>query len=185
MDSETRQEMVRAAISFLQNPKLGGNTLKDKLEFLKNKGLTEVEVDEALNMALINRHKSTDGRWNFLLIFGLCIGGYRLYQAYKKDVPPPIEKKDLKKEKLPEVTTLNESAVVDILTKLGDLKRLLEAQKSSINKDIQSLKTLLVGHERFASPPVIPAWQLDKDKSEKESHVTDPSRVDHSNVSHV
>lgn len=172
MASQNRQEYIRAAIIFLQNPKLVDSTLKDKLKFLRDKGLTEVELDEALNLALVNRHQAQHGKWNYLLMLGLCIGGYKLYQFYlenkekqrvsKQEEPIKLEHNQEKTYHEHEPLKLDE-----ILKKMSELKKLIELQRSNSAADIQSLKTLLLGHEKFAAPPVIPAWQL-KDLDSKE-----------------
>jgi hypothetical protein len=180
MDSQTRQEYVRAAVSFLQNPKLVDSPLKDKLKFLKDKGLSDVEVDEALNLALISRHQTQSGKWNFLLILGLCIGGYKLYQAY-------LEQKAIKKEGEQKSHSYNQNrddhkitgsskhplsyeenteaeknqpTLNEILQRMSELKKLIELQRSNFGAEMQSLKTLLLGHEKFAAPPKIPEWQM-------------------------
>lgn len=192
MDSQCRQEYIRAAISFLQNPKLSDSSLKDKLQFLRNKGLTEIEVDEALNLALINRQTAQHGRWNFLLVLGLCVGAFRLYQAYldtKKDVEIyPERKQENMRYQTPSTSKGNmqvalkgkdnssdkdnekQIPVVEIFEKISELKRLIELQRSNFASDIQSLKTLLLDHKTFAAPPVVPAWQLEVSEKVKSSN---------------
>lgn len=176
MDSQSRQEYVRAAISFLQNPKLIDSPLKDKLRFLKDKGLSDLEVDEALNLALSQRHQSQGGKWNFLLILGICVGGYKLYQAYleQKANKATAEPKDARNVTVqPTLTSENtgqgeSSATIaadhptlsEILKVMSELKQLIELQRSNFRQDVQSLKTLLLGHEKFAAPPKIPEWQM-------------------------
>lgn len=189
MESQTRQEFIRAAVGFLQNPKLLDSPLKDKLKFLRDKGLSDVEVDEALNLALISRQQPQNGRWNFLLVLGLCLGGYKLYQAYleskkglanvqqsssrqqQEQTSPKQPMDELKRQQEINAPTLNE-----ILSKMSELKKLIELQRSNFNTEIQSLKTLLLGHEKFAAPPVIPAWQL-KDVESQETQSTDKDTV--------
>lgn len=176
MNPQNRQEYIRAAVSFLQNPKLVDSSLKEKLKFLKDKGLNELEVDEALNLALVNRQQTQSSRWNFLIVLGLCVGGYKLYKTYmetkqkhasqhnipdKKKADQRQRVEDEKKKQDEDMPTLQE-----ILQRMAELKRLIELQRNNFATDIQSLKTLLLGHEKFAAPPVIPAWQL-KDLEEK------------------
>lgn len=156
MDSQTRQEFIRAAVNFLQNPKLLESPLKEKLKFLKDKGLNDLEVDEALNLALVNRQQPQNGRWNFFLILGLCFGSYKLYKAYLESVES--QKED--KETVGKIQEREQPTLNDIVLKLSELKKQIELQRSNLTSEVQSLKTLLLGHERFAAPPVIPAWQL-------------------------
>lgn len=191
MDSQNRQEIVRAAISFLQNPKLMDSSLNDKLQFLKDKGLTQIEIDEALNLALINRQNTQHSRWNFLIILGLCVGGYKLYQTYlesretymtqkKEEALRQSEeaKKEVSAQKELDQQAKDAPTLTEILQKMTELKSLIELQRNNINKDIQSLKTLLLGHEKFAAPPLIPAWQLKNlDDHEDTSSETGPSKV--------
>lgn len=173
MNSQNRQEFIKAAVSFLQNPKLVDSSLKDKLKFLRDKGLNECEVDEALNLALINRKQPQSSRWNFLILLGLCVGGYRLYKTYVesnqmynaqqnsgKQQTQGKQKTEDDKESREDMPTLQE-----ILQRMTELKRLIELQRNNFTTEIQSIKTLLLGHEKFAAPPVIPAWQL-KDSDE-------------------
>lgn len=191
MSSETRQEFVRAAVGFLQNPKLIDSPLKDKLKFLRDKGLSDIEVDEALNLALVSRHQSQSSRWNFLLLLGLCIGGYKLYQSYleskeklanqqrdterlRHDEDKLVQSHELRIQQQGDHPTLSE-----ILEKMAELKRLIELQRTNFGTEIQSLKTLLLGHEKFAAPPVIPAWQMgDSDSKESQSPEKDSSQKD-------
>lgn len=176
MDSHSRQEYVRAAVSFLQNPKLVDSSLKDKLKFLRDKGLSDLEVDEALNLALVSRNQSQSGKWNFILILGLCIGGYKLYQAYLEQKARKIEGDQKEGEQSrtgdqklvanssrhQDVSELdsNHPTLNEILQKMSELKKLVELQRSNFGTEMQSLKTLLLGHEKFAAPPKIPEWQL-------------------------
>uniref|UniRef100_A0A6G1S471 Peroxisomal membrane protein PEX14 n=1 Tax=Aceria tosichella TaxID=561515 RepID=A0A6G1S471_9ACAR len=160
MDSQTRQEYVRAAVSFLQNPKLVDSTLKDKLKFLRDKGLSDLEVDEALNLALVPRSQSQSGKWNFLLILGVCIGGYKLYQAYLEQKSRKIESEQTTRQQDLIEPDRNQPTLNDILQKMSELKKLIELQRSNFGTEMQSLKTLLLGHEKFAAPPEIPKWQL-------------------------
>lgn len=215
MESDTRQEYIKAAISFLQNPKLSDSSLKEKLQFLKDKGLSELEIDEALNLALINRQSnSSSGRWNFFVVLSFCLMSYRFYKAYLewKQTQPTEQQADsinrnesndlpLKSHKsnqqsdTPEIDTehqaLNETmSIKEIMLKISELKRLIEYQGTKSASDVQSLKTLLLGHEKFAAPPVIPTWQLDesskneKDKEpEKEDQIIKPTEKANSNSS--
>lgn len=178
MDAQTRQEYIRAAISFLQNPKLVDSPLKDKLKFLKDKGLSDVEMDEALNLALVNRHQTQGGKWNFLLILGICVGGYKLYQAYLESKIKGLEgekQQNATRQKFsPDRTRLQQTiqeetqqqldkdhpTLNEILQKMSELKKLIELQRSNFGTEMHSLKTLLLGHEKFAAPPKIPEWQL-------------------------
>lgn len=126
-----REELIRAALVFLRDPKLASSTLKDKLDFLKGKGLTQPELDHALNLALVKKSEPS-GTWNIILIMGICIGGYKLYTAYKESQP-----------------TCEKPKSEEILRKISEL-----------SSEVRLLKTLLLSHERFAAPPKIPEWQL-------------------------
>lgn len=211
METSTRQEYIRAAISFLQNPKLIDSSLKDKLQFLRDKGLTETEVDEALNLALVNRQSTrTAGRWNFFLVFSVCILGYRFYKAYLEWKETQVQSSTGKQDQNVQALTKNISTtqhvdsklnlystndqlglgrsndvtmtVSEIVQRVSELKSLLEYQGDRFSSEIKSLKTLLLSHEKFAAPPVIPAWQLEgtkeedspkKESSEKEKELSE------------
>lgn len=51
----SRDELVRTAVKFLQNPKVVSSPLKQKQEFLRRKGLTESEVNQACEIAGANQ----------------------------------------------------------------------------------------------------------------------------------
>lgn len=149
-----REELIRAALVFLRDPKLASSTLKDKLDFLKAKGLTQTELDEALNLALVNRSKP-NGTWNIILMIGICFGTYKLYRAYM----------DSRTEDDHRLAPLERPTRSDeILRKVSELA-----------SEVKLLKTLLLGHERFAAPPKIPEWQLDGDDRQGSS-VASPAR---------
>lgn len=42
-----RENMITAAVRFLNNPKVGGGSDQQKMTFLKKKGLTDEEINEA------------------------------------------------------------------------------------------------------------------------------------------
>lgn len=146
---DARQEYIRAAVSFLQNPKLSSTSLKDKLKFLKDKGLSEFEVDEALNLAVNRQQPSNGSTWNFFIILGACAMGYRLYKMYLETQKPEPEQ--------PKVEPTNQTDVKDLLIKMGELRRLMESE-------MKTIKALLLSHEKFA--PAIPAWQLKDQENE-------------------
>ena len=168
MNSQTRQEFVRAGVSFLQSPNLRFATLADKLEFLRNKGLSQIEIDETLNLALINRNKTQTGKWNFLLVLCLCLGGYQLYRNYSQPIEEPIvQKKKTKPETSPGeklLAPINPSvensklSLSDILKEMSALKEILNRQRDSFQSEIQSIKKLLMSHKNFPAPPVLPPW---------------------------
>lgn len=180
MDSQTRQEFVRAAVGFLQNPKLIDSSLQDKLKFLRDKGLSDIEVDEAINLAIVNRHQSQGGKWNFILVLGLCVGGYKLYQAYleskkaqtdvnkNRETGPTPEPLLSKTSPLQNDHSKDNPTLDEIIQKIAELKKLIELQRTNFGQEVQSLKTLLLGHEKFAAPPVIPAWQLGDSETKEE-----------------
>lgn len=190
MDALSRQDYIRAAISFLQNPKLVDSPLQDKLKFLRDKGLTEIEVDEALNLALVERQKPNNSRWNFFVILGLCFSGYKLYRAYiesktsettkPKVLCNPGDTKEVSKSNSNIEQSVNNrtwmpaepntATLSELLEEVRALKSKTEWCKSSLSADIKALQTLLLGHEKLAAPPMIPSWQMDPSlrNSEKE-----------------
>lgn len=180
MDAASRQDYIRAAVSFLQNPKLVESSLQDKLKFLREKGLTDIEVDEALNLALVDRHKSQGGGWNFFIVLGLCLSGYKLYKAYmdskceNRAVPETVGKKSVHSKQEASDERISQSKIslseTDpeslslILEEVRALKSKTDWCKNSLSNDIKALQTLLLGHEKLAAPPVIPAWQMESSK---------------------
>lgn len=175
MESSTRQEHIRAATSFLRNPNLD-SPLKDKLQFLRDKGLSEIELDEALNLALTCRQSPTKGKWNFFIVFSMCILGYKFYKAYlewQEASRASGDNADKETSKINQtiVKTTNHNkfrdtgndsmSITEIMEKMTELKKLIEYQGTRLTDEMQSLKKLLVGPEKFKSPPGLPAWQLE------------------------
>lgn len=171
-----RQEMLKAAVYFLQNPQLSGSPLGSKRQFLLDKGLLEEEIEDAINLALnhaANNQLSSQGsnKWNFLLILGLCYGGYSLYNFYTTYQETKRMEKQRKLEESAQkkpVYTLK-----DIMDRMLTIQRTLDIQKSSLSTEIQSVKSLLLSHNQFTGPPTIPAWQLndDEEKSKPDSPI--------------
>ena len=52
-----REDLVKKAMSFLENPKVTGNSEKAKKSFLINNGLTEEEVQEAFDRVKAKQQK--------------------------------------------------------------------------------------------------------------------------------
>lgn len=174
METITRQEHIMAAIDFLRNPNLD-SPLKEKLQFLKDKGLSEMELDEALNLALSCRQSTTRGRWNFFIVFSMCILGFRLYKAYLEwkltskggdDHANKTEREQTQSISRASNNIKSRSETIDVMSiseiaqRMSELKKLIEYQGSKLTDEMQSLKKLLVSPEKFVSPPIIPAWQL-------------------------
>lgn len=188
METSTRQEHIRAATNFLRNPSLD-SPLKDKLQFLRDKGLSELELDEALNLALTCRQPATKGKWNFLIVFSICILGYRFYKAYLEWQQASFEPNEdtTKNNRKSTESSIKESSqlvvnndgkevmsITEIIQKMTELKKLIEYQGTRLTDEMQSLKKLLVSPEKFPSPPIIPAWQL-KESGDKVDESTEKS----------
>ena len=167
MESLTRQEHIRAATNFLRNPNLD-SPLKDKLQFLRDKGLSELEVEEAINLALSSKQSTSKGNWNFLFVFSMCILGYKFYKAY---LEYQNTNQDKKTEQISSASSNIQSKCEipdsEIVQKLAELRRVVEYQGSRLTEEIESLKRLSVSPENFPSAPQIPPWQLE-DKTDKD-----------------
>lgn len=170
-----REELIRAALVFLRDPKLASSTLKDKLEFLKGKGLTQVELDEALNLALVNRSKP-NGTWNILLMIGLCVGGYKLYKAYMESQAQcqTSEKQLLHQQQHHQssIDTIHQQHPTQLLQQPMKSELIL-SKISELAGEVKQLKTLLLSHERFAAPPKIPEWQLNDSNNDADDDGSD------------
>ncbi|XP_044733123.1 peroxisomal membrane protein PEX14 [Chrysoperla carnea] len=51
-----RNELVDVAVKFLKNPKVGETSLDQRKKFLKSKGLTDIEINEAINRSSTLTH---------------------------------------------------------------------------------------------------------------------------------
>ncbi|WWC72753.1 uncharacterized protein I206_106717 [Kwoniella pini CBS 10737] len=49
--STNRQELIRNAVLFLNDPKVASSTLTSRIQFLESKGLNEIEIQQALSQA--------------------------------------------------------------------------------------------------------------------------------------
>jgi peroxin-14 len=49
-----REDLVSSAVNFLKDPKVQNSAIEKRLDFLKNKGLTQEEIDQALSRANVS-----------------------------------------------------------------------------------------------------------------------------------
>lgn len=157
LEDASRQNLIIAAVDFLQNPQLIRSPLKDKLKFLQDKGLSELEIDEAINSAVAGRQSLIvpTGKWNMFFVAAFAIGGYQLYRMYLNYRH--------EEEKIKNVVIQKPMTLVDIMTKMNDIQKTVEGHRQEFKAEIRSLRSLMLGHEKFTSPPTIPSWQLSDD----------------------
>lgn len=145
MDSKERQDMLVAAVNFLQSPQVT-SSFTEKLCFLKDKGLTETEIHNAIESAiagrqLINSSSSAfSGILNALLLTGLAFGAHQAYKYYSEQKAQP--------------------SLTDIMNQVKELERAVSRNQQSFQTEIRSIKSLMLSKENFPTPQAIPAWQM-------------------------
>ncbi|ANB11787.1 Pex14p [Sugiyamaella lignohabitans] len=97
-----REELVRSAVSFLNDPQVADATLAKRIEFLESKGLTKEEVEEALTQAT-NGNSSPKSPSSLASVPITGVNSTTVKTAYLNQphipplsLPPPVPKRDWK-----------------------------------------------------------------------------------------
>lgn len=173
--SPDRRDIALAAVDFLQNAEIIRKPLRDKMKFLQEKGLSEIEIDQAINLVMASKQQvtSSSGKWNILLMMGICYGGFHLYKLYSEYLSSKQEVKAKGTDQIKE----QHMSLTEILSKVNELQRLIEAHRCDFKAEIRSIRSLMLGHEKFTSPPTIPSWQLSDEASIDEDGIQEDSPV--------
>ncbi|XP_045473881.1 peroxisomal membrane protein PEX14 isoform X1 [Harmonia axyridis] len=152
-----RQELVRTAVSFLQNPKVQNTPLAKKQEFLQRKGLTNDEIKKACELSgAYQQHEqqmkippplpiAMNGNQLQLTFFHklkeilhnlavLSIVGYTLYKLYQRFIAPYLfGRKKSVDESIEKLDKEFKKSVAELKTSLDSVK--IEVDKISQNSD--------------------------------------------------
>ncbi|XP_026327318.1 peroxisomal membrane protein PEX14 isoform X2 [Hyposmocoma kahamanoa] len=192
--SEIRENLVTTAVKFLQNPNVQRCTMESKERFLRNKGLTDLEVHKAIEKCaelldvpsmtseLMVFHQSRRSWFREQFAPILVYGGmaYAAYLFYKHFIRQLLFVTEPKKKSTAEcIDELRKS--LDILnTSVASLRcdmqaqahqNLTRSQLDNIKSDIASVKGILLNRNQFPSlktrsePPSIPAWQRQSEEA--------------------
>ncbi|KAL3270001.1 hypothetical protein HHI36_009058 [Cryptolaemus montrouzieri] len=181
-----QNDLVKTAVSFLQNPRVVDTPLAQKQKFLRRKGLTDEEIERACELSgaykqqheqqlirpplpplHINRNQMQLTFFEKLreIIHSMAIFsivGYALYKIYENYIAPFLFENSVNELK----RNLDDVKIeVDRIGRSSD--RNTEKQLSEIKSDISTVKGLLLGRKQFPNvsyspivPPSIPAWQM-------------------------
>jgi len=168
-----RDHLVTTAVKFLQNPKVRSTSLAKKQAFLRDKGLTEVEIDAACreggaykdDQAIILADNSNSAvvvpgyqstRTSSLLLKAMdvanmialiSIGSYSLYSLWKNYIAPRIfgtrSRLEQKYERLLEAITQLNKNVVELRELFKDIQ-IQSFPGSSRSSDMQDVKKEIV-----------------------------------------
>jgi len=177
-----RETAIVTAVNFLNNPKVARSTLIQKRNFLASKGLTEEEIQEALervgifdkmsdnkdetriNIAQPYKHQMTtfekikDIISSAALISGLAYG---IYMFYKKFIEPLLfgKKKGDKIDELSKTTKAINGELIRVRDEINKQKqtqeanhKLLQNTLQSFKAEIDTIKGILLNRKQFATP---------------------------------
>lgn len=185
---EIRDNLVKTAVSFLTNPNVQRCSMESKERFLRAKGLTEVEIQKALEKVgqAVDLPAMTS-EWLFfhqskrswfrehvmpLLVYGGLL--YGCYWFYKSCVRQLLFVEQPKRKSTAEcIDELRKSLDVlnaNVASLRGEMQtsvqqNALRSQLDNIKSDISSVKGILLNRNQFPSikcrsdPPSIPVWQ--------------------------
>ncbi|QPG75410.1 hypothetical protein FOA43_002764 [Brettanomyces nanus] len=149
--SQIREDMVGSAVTFLLDGSVADSPLAKKVEFLHDKGLTDVEVQEAIRRAQLGKGADTGSSITKLTSSPpLLPKDYPNYPLYYNNAPPLSAERDWK-DYLIMVTATTGLAygAYQVIRKyvvpkiLPASKTELEKEKESIDQEFQRVQSLL------------------------------------------
>ncbi|CAF4581095.1 unnamed protein product [Rotaria sp. Silwood1] len=185
--SNIRSDLVDTAIGFLKNPKVAGESIDKKRDFLKKKGLTDNEIDYAFKIIPQQQEMPKEivphPQPSFLRRFlsDLILAGILGY-ALKIIKRWFQSKQSIKPNELDETIKSLQKTVQDMQASVIKLEQAANEFHSATNlstsnglpfsspleeikREIQTLKGLYLSRSQFPSipqvTPKIPSWQLD------------------------
>ncbi|XP_053609245.1 peroxisomal membrane protein PEX14 isoform X2 [Plodia interpunctella] len=205
--AEIRDNLITTAVKFLTNPNVQRCTLESKERFLRSKGLTEFEIQKALekcgdlvempslspDLLLFHHTRRSWFRENILPL--IIYGGfaYGCYWFYKNCIRHLLFVEEPKRKSTSEcIDELRKS--LDILNSnvsslrgemQGSLQQnALRTQLDNIKSDISSVKGILLNRNQFptikrSEPPSIPAWQRQSEEATSTEAAGDEKKKPH------
>lgn len=135
-----RKELINSAVEFLQNPQIDSAPLDKKIEFLKSKGLTDAEINDAISSGS-KPVNSSDGNFGF---------NNDQYFNVAAAQPPPLPERDWKDYFIMATSTVSIGyglyflfKNVVIPTVMPQSHDQLEADREAINNEFQRVQGLL------------------------------------------
>uniref|UniRef100_A0A0N5CDC6 Peroxisomal membrane protein PEX14 n=1 Tax=Strongyloides papillosus TaxID=174720 RepID=A0A0N5CDC6_STREA len=176
--NEIRNEMVEAAVKFMKNPKVRSTPISDQKRFLIEKGLTEEEIDKAIeevgyvsiskmevfeNKTVSNQGSILSKIQNIILWFGALYGTYTLVRNYllPDEKLKNIEGQVSELQNAIKFLTTSSSQTLAVIQEqekiLNNLMQILskniesDMKVNEVYNDISTIKKLLLGKDQFPS----------------------------------
>ncbi|XP_038209911.1 peroxisomal membrane protein PEX14 [Zerene cesonia] len=186
--NEIRENLVTTAVKFLSNPSVQRCTMESKERFLRAKGLTDVEIQRAIEKcgelvdmssfsSELRFFQHSQGSWFKERILPLIVYGgfaYGCYWFYKNCIRQLLFVEQPKRkttaeciEELRKSLDIMNASITSLRGELqaGVQQNALRSQLDNLKDDIASVKGILLNRNQFPSlktrtePPSIPAWQ--------------------------
>ncbi|KAL0839090.1 hypothetical protein ABMA28_017069 [Loxostege sticticalis] len=206
--NEIRENLVTTAVKFLTNPSVQRCTMESKERFLRNKGLTDLEIQKAIEKCgelidvpsitseLMFFHHSRrswfrDNALPLLVYGGLAYGCYWFYKNCIRHllfVEEPKRKSTA--ECLDELRKSLDILNASVTSLRSDMQAsaqqsVMRSQLENIKSDIASVKGILLNRNQFPSlktrpdPPSIPAWQRQSEEATSTEVQTEEKKKPH------
>ncbi|KAJ0176822.1 hypothetical protein K1T71_008001 [Dendrolimus kikuchii] len=196
--SEIRDNLVTTAVKFLTNPNVQRCTMESKERFLRGKGLTDTEIQKALEKVaesidlpamtseVMFFHQSRRSWFREHVMPVLVYGGfvYGCYWFYKNCIRQLLFVEQPKRKSTAEcIDELRKSLDIlnaNVTSLRGEMQAsvqqsALRSQLDNIKSDISSVKGILLNRNQFpalktrSDPPSIPAWQRQSEAASGEA----------------
>ncbi|XP_064385091.1 peroxisomal membrane protein PEX14-like [Halichondria panicea] len=166
---QSRASLVDLAVKFLTNPRVTGSPMDQKRAFLTKKGLTEAEIDQAIQLAGVSNTASTitgpfappplpartltpssPTSWREYALIAAVVGGvgYAVYQFVRRFVLPWFEGRGKQEQKLTDIQSSVEQLetnIRDMVTSLNTSTNTLRDLLSEQQRHLQLLSTQVTG----------------------------------------
>ncbi|CAG4940503.1 unnamed protein product [Parnassius apollo] len=206
--SEIRENLVTTAVKFLSNPNVQRCTLESKKRFLRNKGLTDYEIQKAIEKcgelidvpSIISDLKSFNysrrSRFRDRILSVIVYGGfiYGCYWFYKNCIKQLIFVEEPKQkstaeciEELRKSLDVLNTSVTSLRTEIQSTaqQNAIRYQLDNLKSDIASVKGILLNRNQFPAlksrneVPSIPAWQRQAQEATSTDVVAEEKKKTH------
>lgn len=206
--TEIRENLVTTAVKFLTNPSVQRCTLESKERFLRSKGLTELEIQKAIDKCtelldvpsmtseLMFFHQSRRSWFKENVLPILVYGGfmYGCYWFYKNYVRHLLFVEQPKRKSTADcIDELRKSLDIlnaNVTSLRGEMQATahqsaLRSQLDNIKSDIASVKGILLNRNQFPAlksrpdPPSIPAWQRQSEEATSTEATSEEKKKTH------
>ncbi|RVE50470.1 hypothetical protein evm_004895 [Chilo suppressalis] len=207
-ENEIRDNLVTTAVKFLTNPSVQRCTMESKERFLRNKGLTDPEIQKAVEKCaeLIDmpsvtselmyfRHSRSswfkDNVMPLIIYGGIAYGCYWFYKNFIRHIlfieqPKRKSTSECIDELRRSLDILNAN-VTSLRSEMQATTQqsILRSQLDNLKSDIASVKGILLNRNQFpplktrSDPPSIPAWQRQSEEATSTEPVAEEKKKPH------